>query len=68
MRARDGFANAVGQKVVEEMIAAIAQNVNALSEIDGAIGDGDHGVNMGRVFRSAGYAWPRAPEASARGS
>ena len=50
MRGRDCFANAAGQKVVEEMIAAITANAKTLSEIDGAIGDGDHGVNMGKGF------------------
>lgn len=32
------------------MIAAIQANAAALSEIDGAIGDGDHGINMNKGF------------------
>ncbi len=32
------------------MIAAVQANAAALSEIDGAIGDGDHGINMNKGF------------------
>jgi phosphoenolpyruvate---glycerone phosphotransferase subunit DhaL len=40
------FLNAEGAVVVEKIIAAIQKNAAYLSEIDGAIGDGDHGINM----------------------
>lgn len=40
------FPNAEGAVVVEQIIAAIQENAAYLSEIDGAIGDGDHGINM----------------------
>lgn len=39
-------------KIAEAICEAIHENAAYLSEIDGAIGDGDHGVNMnkGRGF------------------
>ena len=40
--------------IINAMIAAIVENAAYLSEIDGAIGDGDHGVNMAKGFRLAG--------------
>lgn len=46
----EGFANEKGKVVVERMIAVIRENRAYLSEIDGAIGDGDHGVNMDKGF------------------
>lgn len=46
----EGFANVKGKVVVERMIAVIRENRAYLSEIDGAIGDGDHGVNMDKGF------------------
>ena len=36
--------------VVLELIATINDNRAYLSEIDGAIGDGDHGINMSKGF------------------
>ena len=40
--------------IVTDMIAAIQREQSVLSEIDGATGDGDHGINMGKGFRLAG--------------
>ncbi len=40
--------------IVLDMVAAIVREKDRLSEIDGATGDGDHGVNMGKGFRLAG--------------
>jgi dihydroxyacetone kinase phosphoprotein-dependent L subunit len=40
--------------IVAELVAAINANRAWLSEIDGAIGDGDHGVNMSKGFSRAG--------------
>lgn len=37
--------------VVTDMIDAIVANRDHLSEIDGKIGDGDHGVNMAKGFK-----------------
>jgi len=42
------FTNAEGKAVVEAVIQVIQDNTAFLSEIDGAIGDGDHGVNMNK--------------------
>ena len=42
--------------VVVELIAAINDKRAWLSEIDGAIGDGDHGINMSKGFTQAGVA------------
>ncbi|MCW5258086.1 dihydroxyacetone kinase subunit L [Verminephrobacter aporrectodeae subsp. tuberculatae] len=36
--------------MVRELIAAIVENRGFLSEIDGLIGDGDHGINMAKGF------------------
>ena len=40
--------------LVVELIEAINANRGWLSEIDGAIGDGDHGINMSKGFTAAG--------------
>ena len=45
-----GFRNADGEIVVRTMIASIKEHAAELSEIDGAIGDGDHGINMRKGF------------------
>ncbi len=42
------FSNQDGKAVVEAIIKVIQDNTAFLSEIDGAIGDGDHGVNMNK--------------------
>ncbi len=42
--------------VVLDLVAAINANRAWLSEIDGAIGDGDHGINMSKGFSRAGEA------------
>ena len=44
------FGNAEGKVVVERLIGMIHENRGYLSEIDGAIGDGDHGINMDKGF------------------
>ena len=40
------FLNAEGATIVENIMTTIQENAAYLSEIDGAIGDGDHGINM----------------------
>ena len=40
--------------IVLDLVAAIVREQAWLSEIDGATGDGDHGINMGKGFRLAG--------------
>lgn len=44
------FTNEAGSKVVFDLIKAIQENKQYLSDIDGAIGDGDHGINMNKGF------------------
>jgi len=45
------FANSDGRVVVERLIEVIHENRTYLSEIDGKIGDGDHGINMDKGFQ-----------------
>lgn len=40
-------------KIAEAICEAIHENAAYLSKIDGAIGDGDHGVNMNKGFLMA---------------
>ncbi|WP_416357990.1 dihydroxyacetone kinase subunit DhaL [Aureimonas phyllosphaerae] len=47
------FPNAGSGAIVEAMAARIVENKAYLSEIDGKIGDGDHGVNMAKGFGMA---------------
>jgi len=47
---KKSFPDRDGQGIVLEMIKTIQENFGLLSEIDGAIGDGDHGVNMNKGF------------------
>lgn len=44
------FKNKDGIAVVENLIAVIKEKKDYLSEIDGLIGDGDHGINMNKGF------------------
>lgn len=44
------FPNSSGARIVGDLIACIQQNKQYLSDIDGAIGDGDHGINMNKGF------------------
>jgi len=45
-----GFTNQSGSRVVHDMIKTVQQNKQYLSDVDGAIGDGDHGINMSKGF------------------
>ena len=38
-------------KIIDSMCDTLETEKNYLSELDGAIGDGDHGVNMAKCFR-----------------
>lgn len=42
------FTNREGKQIVINIIKTIQENRDYLSEIDGAIGDGDHGINMNK--------------------
>lgn len=46
----ESFKNADGKIIVIDMIKTIQDNKEYLSEVDGAIGDGDHGINMNKGF------------------
>lgn len=45
--------NAGAGAILEEIAAVIVENKAWLSEIDGKIGDGDHGINMAKGFSRA---------------
>jgi phosphoenolpyruvate---glycerone phosphotransferase subunit DhaL len=44
------FSNRDGIRIVFDLIRAVQENKQYLSDIDGAIGDGDHGINMNKGF------------------
>lgn len=48
-----GFKESEGKVIVEALIEMIHENRAYLSEIDGLIGDGDHGINMDKGFSIA---------------
>ncbi len=45
------FSNQEGVAVTLALIDAVAENKQNLSDLDGLIGDGDHGVNMNKGFQ-----------------
>ncbi len=45
-----GFKNADGKSVLLKMVKAVQDNKAYLGEVDGLIGDGDHGMNMNKGF------------------
>lgn len=47
------FTNKEGSRIVKEMIRVIQENKEYLSDVDGVIGDGDHGINMNKGFTMA---------------
>jgi dihydroxyacetone kinase-like protein len=61
------FANRDGARVVRDLVAAVQEHRQQLSDIDGAIGDGDHGINMAKGFALAGAELDKAPADLARG-
>ena len=46
----EAFRNDAGKRVLMNMVKAIQDNKAFLSEVDGLIGDGDHGMNMAKGF------------------
>jgi len=44
------FSNNSGSAIVDQLILTIQENKQYLSDIDGLIGDGDHGINMNKGF------------------
>ena len=55
------FSNKKGALVVDRMISAIQENKQYLSDIDGAIADGDHGINMNKGFSMTREALEKDP-------
>jgi dihydroxyacetone kinase-like protein len=47
------FSNKEGAVIIRNVIKTIQANKDYLSEVDGAIGDGDHGINMNKGFSMA---------------
>lgn len=50
----DTFKNNEGMVIVTSLIECIKTNVDYLTELDGKIGDGDHGINMQKGFTITG--------------
>jgi dihydroxyacetone kinase-like protein len=48
------FLSADGSAIVADLVGVIVANRDYLSEVDGAIGDGDHGINMAKGFAHCG--------------
>ena len=48
------FKNAEGRSVLLKMVTAIQENKTYLGDVDGLIGDGDHGMNMNKGFTMFG--------------
>ena len=44
------FKNSDGKSILLKMVDVIQKNKDYLSELDGLIGDGDHGINMNKGF------------------
>ena len=44
------FTNTAGSVILDQLILSIQENKQYLSDIDGLIGDGDHGINMNKGF------------------
>ncbi|RYB01953.1 dihydroxyacetone kinase subunit DhaL [Lichenibacterium ramalinae] len=47
--------------ILHDMIKVIVDNAALLNDLDGAVGDGDHGVNMSKGFRRTGQKLDAAP-------
>ena len=55
------FTQEAGSLIVDRLILAIQENKQYLSDIDGAIGDGDHGINMNKGFTLCREALDKQP-------
>lgn len=47
---KNTFSNIEGAVIIDIVITVIQENKQYLSDIDGLIGDGDHGINMNKGF------------------
>lgn len=50
---KNSISNSEGRIIVDRLISTIHKNREFLSDIDGKIGDGDHGINMDKGFQLA---------------
>ena len=57
----------VAGPILVDMVKAIVDNAARLNALDGAIGDGDHGVNMSKGFRRTGQKLEAAPRGLGEG-
>ena len=48
------FSTRDGSAIVADLVSVIVANREYLSAVDGAIGDGDHGINMAKGFAHCG--------------
>lgn len=48
------FSGTDGASIISDLVEVIVANREYLSEVDGAIGDGDHGINMAKGFARCG--------------
>jgi dihydroxyacetone kinase-like protein len=58
------FDRAARRRLFEALVAAVDANVTELTDLDRAIGDGDHGINLGRGFKAVALqldAWDELP-------
>jgi dihydroxyacetone kinase-like protein len=55
------FKPAQGSVIVDNLILAFQKNKQYLSDLDGLIGDGDHGINMNKGFTMAREELDRNP-------
>lgn len=53
MTSTESFSGSKGPLILRSLVQTIVDNAALLSELDGAIGDGDHGVNMKKGFTLA---------------
>ena len=44
------FKNTEGKPILLKMVQVIQENKDYLGQVDGEIGDGDHGANMNKGF------------------
>jgi dihydroxyacetone kinase-like protein len=64
---RDQLTLAQAGPIVHDLVAVVVDHASYLSELDGAIGDGDHGINMSKAFRLAAERFGEPPPDFARG-
>ncbi|MEX0980582.1 MAG: dihydroxyacetone kinase subunit DhaL [Bacteroidales bacterium] len=58
---KNSFLNIEGTVIMENLITAIQENKQYLSDIDGLIGDGDHGINMNKGFQMCSVELEKNP-------